>query len=74
VQVTNNLLIGGTYTIRVRAASGAVVRDNAVVNQAWDYGPSDTDCSKTNWTGNRLVTIDDEYNVTSTVKNLPCQG
>ncbi|MBE3012359.1 DUF4082 domain-containing protein [Microbispora sp. NEAU-D428] len=74
VQVTDNLLIGGTYTIRVRAASGAVVRDNAVVNQAWDYGPSDSDCPKTTWTGNRLVTIDDEYNVTSTVKNLPCQG
>ncbi|MGI5161738.1 hypothetical protein [Microbispora sp. CA-102843] len=74
VQVTNNLLIGGTYTIRVRAASGAVVRDNAVVNKSWDYGPSDTDCSKTTWTGNRLVTIDDDYSVTSTVGPLECVG
>ncbi|MEV7801314.1 hypothetical protein AB0O28_00005, partial [Microbispora sp. NPDC088329] len=74
VQVTNNLLVGGTYTIRVRAARGAVVRGNAVVDKSWDYGPSDSDCPTTNWTGNRLVTIDDDYNVTSVVKDLSCQG
>ncbi|WP_432929074.1 hypothetical protein ACQPZZ_04100 [Microbispora sp. CA-135349] len=74
VQVTNNLLVGGTYTIRVRAARGAVVRGNAVVDKSWDYGPSESDCSKTTWADNRLVTIDDDYNVTSTVGPLKCAG
>jgi hypothetical protein len=72
VTVTDNLLIGGTYTVQIRTAPGAVARNNAVVADSWNYGPASIDCANTDWSGNSLVTIDNNYNVTSTVGPLPC--
>ncbi|AWS40165.1 DUF4082 domain-containing protein [Streptosporangium sp. 'caverna'] len=72
VTVTDNLLIGGTYTVQIRTAPGAVARNNAVVADSWNYGPASIDCANTDWSGNSLVTIDNDYNVTSTVGPLPC--
>ncbi|GII30604.1 DUF4082 domain-containing protein [Planotetraspora mira] len=74
VSVTNNLLIGGTYTIRLRASEGTVAKNNLVANKSWDYGPSDSDCGTTDWSGNKLVTVNSQYRVTSTVGSLACEG
>ncbi|GAA0968072.1 hypothetical protein GCM10009555_012840 [Acrocarpospora macrocephala] len=72
VVVTDNLLIGGTYTLQVRTAPGAIARNNAVVNESWDFGPASIDCGNTTWEDNKLVTIDDNYNVTAVVGPLEC--
>ena len=40
--------------------------------QARGLGPASIDCANTDWSGNSLVTIDDDYNVTSTVGPLAC--
>ncbi|MCG5220672.1 right-handed parallel beta-helix repeat-containing protein [Streptosporangium sp. KLBMP 9127] len=73
VIVTNNLVMGGTYSIRVRNAKGKqIVRDNRVVDKTWVYGPIEADCSAIDWSGNTIVTIDADYRITSTVAPLPC--
>ncbi|WP_214103442.1 DUF4082 domain-containing protein [Acrocarpospora catenulata] len=74
VTVTDNLLIGGTYTLQIRTAPGAIAKNNAIVNNSWTYGPLNVDCRNTSWSGNKLVTIDNNYNVTSTVSQLDCGG
>jgi hypothetical protein len=72
--VADNLVMGGTYSIRVYAKAGGpvTVRDNLVVNGTWDYGPVDADCAAIAWSGNQLVEIDANYRVTRTVGPLPC--
>jgi Right handed beta helix region len=73
VRVTNNLVMGGTYSIQVRYTGGAVtVRNNRIVNNSWVYGPDESNCGQVSWSGNTLVTIDANYAVTSTVGPLPC--
>ncbi|MEV5412350.1 hypothetical protein AB0K60_26400 [Thermopolyspora sp. NPDC052614] len=73
VTVTRNLVMGGTYSIQVKNVSGrAVVRDNRLVDRSWVYGPVEADCATVEWSGNTLVTIDDDYRITSTVGPLPC--
>jgi hypothetical protein len=75
VSVTNNLVMGGTYSIQLKNANGKlVVRDNRLVNKSWVYGPVEASCGSIDWAGNTLVTIDGNYQVTSTVGPLPCQG
>jgi hypothetical protein len=75
VTVTNNLIMGGTYSIQVRKVSGTqVVRNNMLVDKSWVYGPMDADCGTIDWSGNALVTIDAHYRVTSTVGPLPCKS
>ncbi len=75
VIVSRNLVMGGTYSIQVRNVKGtAIVRDNALVDKSWVYGPVDTDCANVVWEGNTLVTIDDKYRITSTVGPLECEG
>ncbi|WP_344616145.1 hypothetical protein [Dactylosporangium salmoneum] len=75
VTVTNNLVMGGTYSIQVKNARGSVVvKNNSLVNKSWIYGPIEADCSSPmEWSGNQLVTIDDNYNITSVVGPLPCK-
>jgi hypothetical protein len=75
VAVTNNLVMGGTYSIQVKNAHGSVVvKNNSLVNKSWIYGPIEADCnSPMEWSGNQLVTIDDNYNITSVVGPLPCK-
>ncbi|MBX6382556.1 MAG: right-handed parallel beta-helix repeat-containing protein [Microbispora sp.] len=75
VTVTDNLIMGGTYSIQVRNVRGrAVVRDNKLVDKSWVYGPVDSDCDAIEWSGNTLVTIDGDYRITSTVGPLDCAG
>lgn len=57
--LTGNLLIGGSFTIRLdsdgknNAASKSVVTNNFVVADEWVYGPVHSDCSQiTTWSGN----------------------
>jgi hypothetical protein len=73
VTVTNNLVMGGTYSIQVKNAHGTqVVRGNKLVDESWVYGPVEAECGTIDWSGNSLVTIDGDYRVTSTVGALPC--
>jgi hypothetical protein len=75
VSVTDNLVAGGTYSIQVKGAGGAVVvRGNRMVDKSWVYGPVESDCGTIQWSDNALVTIDSDYGVTSTVGPLPCHG
>jgi hypothetical protein len=74
VTVTDNLVMGGTYSIQLKNAHGRqVVRGNKLVDRSWVYGPVEADCHSITWSGNSLVTIDDDYRVTSTVGPLACQ-
>src|SRR6185503_2425061 len=86
ITLKDNLLSGGSYTIRLdddgltQDASKSTVSGNRVVNKsagypgAWVYGPVHSDCGSINpnWTDNTLVTIDGSYSVTSTVGPLAC--
>ncbi|MEV8637384.1 right-handed parallel beta-helix repeat-containing protein [Streptosporangium sp. NPDC051023] len=73
--VTNNLVMGGTYSIQLRNGRGKLVmRGNKLVDKSWVYGPVDSDCGKIDWADNTLVTIDENYRVTSTVGPLNCVG
>ncbi|MGI5268607.1 hypothetical protein ACQEUU_05605 [Nonomuraea sp. CA-218870] len=75
VVVTNNLVMGGTFSIQVRNARGKqVVRGNKLVDKSWVYGPVDSECGRADWAGNELVTIDASYRVTSIVGPLACEG
>jgi hypothetical protein len=73
---TGNLLVGGVYTMFIQWRQGPdwIMHDNSIVHKSWDYGPVDADntCSHLDWSGNQLVTIDDNYNVTSVVAPQPC--
>jgi Bacterial TSP3 repeat len=68
--VTNNLVMGGSYSLRLHnGASGITyphVSGNRMVDDAWDYGPLQIDtCSVIQaWSDNRLVRIDAGYNIT----------
>lgn len=74
VVLTNNLVMGGTYSIQLKNVSGkAVVRNNRLVDQSWEYGSVEADCDDINWSGNELVRINDDYEITSVVGPLDCQ-
>ncbi|MEV7009736.1 hypothetical protein [Streptosporangium sp. NPDC051022] len=72
--VTDNLVMGGTFSIQLLNARGKLVmRGNKLVDKTWDYQPVAADCPKIEWADNWLVTIDDNYRVTSTVGPLNCK-
>ncbi|WP_204039210.1 DUF4082 domain-containing protein [Acrocarpospora phusangensis] len=74
ITLTNNLIMGGTFSIQVKNAKGAlIVRNNKLVDRSWVYGPVEADCSLIDWQNNSLVTIDENYKVTRTVGPLDCQ-
>lgn len=75
--ITNNLLLGGVYTVYLNPVSGTwTVAGNRVVNRTWAYGPYEAEglCRNVqNWSDNDVVTIDANYRVTSTVRdNVTC--
>ncbi|KAA2261174.1 hypothetical protein F0L68_18270 [Solihabitans fulvus] len=74
--VQDNLLLGGSETIRVNNGGGHyVVQGNRVVDGSWIYGPVASACGAIGvWSDNRLVTIDRNYRVTSLGATLPCSG
>ncbi len=82
VVVKDNLLLGGNnYIIDAWWHSGAnwIFYNNRLVQGTWG---SDTrliaavttegTCSHQDWQGNTVVTIDSNYNVTSTTQSVPC--
>ncbi|WP_326819527.1 DUF4082 domain-containing protein [Streptosporangium sp. NBC_01756] len=73
--ITDNLVMGGTYSIQLRNGRGnLVMRGNKLVDKSWVYGPVEADCAKIDWADNSLVTIDANYRITSTVGPLPCMN
>lgn len=73
VSVTNTLFLGGTYSFQLKRAAGRlVVKGNSVVNGTWDYAPVEAQCADIDWSGNKVVTIDSNYRITSVVRSLPC--
>lgn len=57
--VTDNVVAGGGWSMRLAADSLTVVTGNKVVDRTWGYGPLDVDCSRIGtWGGNATVTFD----------------
>ncbi|MEO3853613.1 DUF4082 domain-containing protein [Acrocarpospora sp. B8E8] len=74
ITLTNNLIMGGTFSIQVKNAKGTlIVRNNKLVDRSWVYGPVEADCAVIDWQNNSLVTIDQNYKITRTVGPLDCQ-
>ncbi|GAA0952502.1 hypothetical protein [Nonomuraea longicatena] len=75
VTMTNNLVMGGTFSIQLWEIAGhAVFRNNLLVDGTWDYRPVEAECARIDWRDNRLVTIDSNYVVTGEAGPLPCMG
>jgi hypothetical protein len=78
VTVENNLLSGGdNYVIVAEWRSGAdwVFRNNRVVDGTWGgatAASAEGTCAHQSWSGNTIVTVDRDYGVISTVRDLPC--
>lgn len=74
--VTNNLVGGGAYTIVTEWKAGPnwQIKNNKIVDKAWVYGPTSAEntCAHQDWSGNQIVTIDSNYNITSVVRDQPC--
>lgn len=63
----NNLFLGGGYTVRIHSGGNHVVVGNRIVDGSWRWGPVDTEgATFAQWSDNRLVTIDSNYNVLTT--------
>ncbi|MFB9876379.1 DUF4082 domain-containing protein [Planobispora siamensis] len=73
VEVTENLVMGGTYSMRLLHANGKqIMKGNSVVDKSWEYGPLVVDCARVDFSGNELVRIDQNYRITSIVSPLNC--
>ena len=84
--ITNNMLAGGGFTMRIGGPGsdgpGGTydhISGNRIVNNSWGYGPVLIDSCPTappiaDWSDNTVVTIDSNYQPTSTVRriNKPC--
>jgi hypothetical protein len=72
----DNLVMGGSYTVIFWWTGGPKyqVHNNRVVKNEWAYGPADArgSCAHQDWSGNTLVTINADYDITKTVAPLPC--
>jgi Bacterial TSP3 repeat len=65
------LVSGAGYTFRQQVAGS--VTGLRIVNDSWVYGPlAEMDCSVLSPWDAKLVTIDSNYQVTATVRDLPC--
>lgn len=68
--VTNNLIMGGSYPLRLHNEAPGItytqVSGNRIVGAAWDWGPLlvDSCAVVSSWSDNRLVAIDSGYRVT----------
>jgi hypothetical protein len=76
--VQDNLLLGGAYSLslyQLEAPSTFVAVNNRIVEGSYDYGPlllRDGGALTATCGGNRLVTIDDNYQVTGDRDEVPC--
>lgn len=77
VTATNNMLAGGPYVLVARWFGGPKyeIHNNRIVDQSWVYAPvsGESTCANQNWSGNTIVTINDSYEITSTVRTQDCQ-
>lgn len=57
--ITDNVLAGGTFTMRLLDGNFPTVTGNKIVNDEWAFGPFDTtSCNQIGtWSGNALVTF-----------------
>jgi hypothetical protein len=56
--VTDNLLAGGGYSLRLLGGNFPTVTGNKIVANTWGYGPVDVDCNLIGtWSGNATVTF-----------------
>lgn len=72
VTFKDNLISGGSYSIRIHVGSGHTVTGNRLINNTWLYGPVSSNCAAISWSDNSIVEIDSNYNITSTVSSQPC--
>ena len=72
VTFKDNLISGGSYSIRIHVGTGHTVTGNKVINNSWLYGPVSSSCSNITWNNNAIVEIDSNYNITNTVSQLNC--
>ncbi|SRR6266498_1440987 len=82
--VHDNLLIGGSSSIRINYANGGIYNgaNNFVVNNSWQFGPVDNEngmCdghinpwTRTNANGNKAVIVDENFQLVSIVSDLFC--
>jgi len=74
------LLKGGGYSFRLGTPAPNSVQGLRIVNKSWRYAPIDITtvdgggCSAISPWEAKLVTVDSNWKVTSTVGNLPCQN
>lgn len=77
VTATNNMLAGGPYVLVAKWFGGPnyVISNNRIVDNSWIYAPvsGEGTCANQTWSGNTIVTIDDSYAITSTVRTQDCQ-
>ncbi|MFG1705607.1 hypothetical protein ACFLIM_20660 [Nonomuraea sp. M3C6] len=76
VTITNNLVMGGNYTVQLHNIHGyLIVKNNLVVDRTWEFAPMSGDClDSIQFENNHIVTIDESYRVTSIVRPLTCNG
>lgn len=68
----NNLLKGGSYTLRVESGGGHTVTGDRIVKDAWEFGPMFSPPCDDTWTDNRLVTLGSDYAVSSIGAEVKC--
>lgn len=68
VTITNNLALGGVYTLYLLPHSTWTITGNRVVNNTWDYSAyeNEASCAGT-WSDNTVVTMNANYQVTGTL-------
>jgi hypothetical protein len=76
VTITNNLVMGGNYTVQLHNIHGYLIaKNNLVVDKTWEFAPMSGDClDSIQFENNHIVTIDESYRVTSIVRPLTCNG
>jgi hypothetical protein len=85
VTANDNLLVGGDdYIIAATWRGGAIwpFHNNVLVKDSWIHNfpypnlngavTTDGTCANQDWQGNKVVTIDSSYNITSTLSDVPC--
>ncbi len=76
--VEDNILLGGAYSLRLQQAevpSTFIAIDNRIVQGSYDDGPLyifDSGALNLTCSGNQVVTIDDNYQISGVVGDAPC--
>lgn|GEM_PF-4782563 len=69
--LTSNLLIAGSYTIRIHDGTGHIVTGNVVARNKWKDGPTAIDVPVAQCSGNQLADVSASY-VPSNFSSLSC--